>query len=233
MNAGDDFEQALATARPRSWPRPTATSAVVLLTAALSAGVSVAVSLAIDNPPRPTAASPTSVTNLGAIWGRALTGAAPQHEPLSQAEHQANQVPRGAHVDRRADAISFTGSTATITFVANPPNGRDMAFRSAGLENPTIEVRRGTRVRIHFVNGDSDSAHGWLLLEPVVTAGNQAHGPRAFPGSYAPVLGDPTSAGQAAEWITFRATTSGTYRYECPVPGHAAMGMQGTFVVNS
>jgi hypothetical protein len=26
-----------------------------------------------------------------------------------------------------------------MTFVANPPNARDMAFRSAGLENPTIE----------------------------------------------------------------------------------------------
>jgi plastocyanin len=41
-----------------------------------------------------------------------------------------------------------------------------------------------------------------------------------------------TFAGQPIETISFRATTDGAYRYECPVPGHAAMGMQGTFEVN-
>jgi plastocyanin len=119
-----------------------------------------------------------------------------------------------------------------MAIVANPPNGADMRFRAAGLENPTIEVARGALVKIQFVNGDSDSAHGWLLLNPMVRIGNIIHGPRAFAGAFA-LLGDPTSAGQPVTKITFRATQTGTYRYECPVPGHAAMGMQGAFVVRS
>lgn len=45
------------------------------------------------------------------------------------------------------------------------------------------------------------------------------------------MLGDPTSQGQPVETIRFRASTSGTYRYECPVPGHASMGIQGNFIV--
>jgi plastocyanin len=112
-----------------------------------------------------------------------------------------------------------------------------MRFRAAGLENPTIEVARGALVKVEFVkvefvNGDNDSAHGWLLLDPIVRIGSTVHGPRAFAGAFA-LLGDPTSAGQPVATITFRATRSGTYRYECPVPGHAAMGMQGTFVGRS
>lgn len=56
-----------------------------------------------------------------------------------------------------------------MAIVANPPNGADMRFRAAGLENPTIEVARGALVKIHFINADTDSAHGWLLLDRVVT----------------------------------------------------------------
>jgi plastocyanin len=107
-----------------------------------------------------------------------------------------------------------------------------MAFRAAGLENPTIEVTRNARVSVRFVNGDGDSAHRWLLLDPVVHVGRIVHGPRAFLGAFAQILGDPTSAGQPVETIAFRAAEPGTYRYECPVPGHAAMGMQGNFVVS-
>jgi plastocyanin len=108
-----------------------------------------------------------------------------------------------------------------------------MAFRSAGLENPTIEVPQGALVTIRFINGDSDSAHGWLLLDPIVQVGRSFHGPRAFPNAYAPILGDPTSQGEPEETIRFHATMSGTYRYQCPIPGHAAMGMQGSFIVTA
>jgi plastocyanin len=169
--------------------------------------------------------------NLGQIWGRAFAARATQHETLSRAEADENKVPAGATVDGAANLIRFSTHNATFTVVADPPNGRDMAFRIAGLENPTIQIPRGARVTIRFVNGDSDSAHGWLLLDPVVQVGSEVHGPRAFPGAYAPILGDPTPAGQPVEMIAFRATTDGTYRYECPVPGHAAMGMQGTLDV--
>jgi uncharacterized cupredoxin-like copper-binding protein len=136
-------------------------------------------------------------------------------------------------VDRSTNTIRFAGASVAITVVANSPNGRDMAFRAAGLDNPTIEVRQGATVAVRFVNGDSDSAHGWLLLDPVVQVGRTVHGPRAFPGANAPILGDPNASGQPMETIHFRASAQGTFRYECPVPGHASMGMQGSFVVGA
>jgi nitrite reductase (NO-forming) len=32
--------------------------------------------------------------------------------------------------------------------------------------------------------------------------------------------------------LTFTAASPGTYRYLCPVPGHAQKGMTGTFTVS-
>jgi plastocyanin len=174
--------------------------------------------------PTPTATH----VDLGALWGRVFEGRAPAYESLAAAEAQADQRPPGASVNRTTNTVRFTGAVAAITIVADPPNGRDMAFRAAGLENPTIEVTRNARMTVRFVNADGNSAHGWLLLDSVVRIGNVVHGPRAFPGAFAEILGDPTGAGQPVETIAFRAAELGTYRYECPVPRHAAMGMQGT-----
>jgi hypothetical protein len=181
-------------------------------------------------PRRPALAS--GRVDLGGLWGRVFAGRASAYESLGTAEAQADDVPANASVSKRANTIRVAGRTVALTIVANPPSGRDMAFRVAGLENPTIEVSRGAEVKIRFVNADSDSAHGWLLLDPVVQIGKTVHGPRAFAGAYAPMLGDPMPAGQPIEMISFHATRPGSYRYECPVPGHAAMGMQGAFVVS-
>jgi rusticyanin len=201
----------------------------LLLLAAVSVGAAVAIAAIAASavPDPPTAAGP----NLSAIIGRALAHRPTPHESLATAEAQADTVPAGALVNAMHRTVSFTGAHAALTIVASPPNGRDMAFRAAGLENPTIEVNRGAVVTIRFVNGDSDTAHGWMLLEPVVEVRGTTHGPRAFPGAFAPLLGDPTAAGQPLETVSFTATTPGSYVYECPVPGHAAMGMRGTFVV--
>jgi plastocyanin len=67
----------------------------------------------------------------------------------------------------------------------------------------------------------------------VVARRGTVHGPQAFPGANVRILGDPTTSGQPLETIRFRATTRGMFRYECPVPGHASMGMQGSFVVRA
>ena len=53
----------------------------------------------------------------------------------------------------------------------------------------------------------------------------------AFPGSAVWFLGNPTPAGMHAATLSFTATTPRTYRYLCPVPGHAQEGMTGTFTV--
>ena len=181
----------------------------------------------------PSRTTTSGQVDLGAIWGRAFKGRARAYEPLAAAERQSNLIPPGAQVSETSDTIRFDTENVTLTIVANPPTRRNMAFRSAGLENPTIDVPRGARITIQFVNRDSDSAHGWLLLDPVAWSGNSPHGPRAFPGSSATILGDPTAKGQPMETIHFTASASGTYRYECPVPGHAAMGMQGRLLVSA
>ena len=54
----------------------------------------------------------------------------------------------------------------------------------------------------------------------------------AFTGSALWFLGNPTSAGMHAGTISFTAGPPGTYRYLCPVPGHAQKGMTGTFTVS-
>jgi uncharacterized cupredoxin-like copper-binding protein len=55
----------------------------------------------------------------------------------------------------------------------------------------------------------------------------------AFAGAAVSFLGDPTSAGMHAATLSFTATTTGTYRHLCPVPGHAQEGMTGTFTVST
>ncbi len=54
----------------------------------------------------------------------------------------------------------------------------------------------------------------------------------AFTGSAVWFLGNPISAGMHAATLSFTASTPGTYRYLCPVPGHAQEGMTGTFIIS-
>ena len=212
------------------------------LAALCAAGVGAGVSAAVRTGADPTAARGGSTLrraampsatrgDVGAAMGRALAGNASEAVSLRPRRDTRECGPlRGRH--RSDDQHDPVQRKCVDGDRRQSANSVDMRFRAAGLSNPTIDVPRGALVTIHFINGDSDSAHGWMLLEPLVTVGKVVHGPRAFPGAFA-LLGDPTSAGQPAATISFRATRSGTYRYECPVPGHAAMGMQGNFVVRS
>jgi FtsP/CotA-like multicopper oxidase with cupredoxin domain len=200
--------------------------------AAAAIAVSSAIGLDFGAARSPRAATSSAARpDVGRIIGLALAHRPTDHESLAKAERDADEVPSNARIDIADNTVSFFGTRADLTIVASPPTGTDMAFRAAGLEDPTINVRRGTLVTIRLVNGDRDSAHGWMLLCPVVEVGGAPHGPRAFPGAFAPMLGDPTAAGQPLETISFRAGTVGSYVYACPVPGHAAMGMRGRFVV--
>lgn len=101
------------------------------------------------------------------------------------------------------------------------------------MVNPTLVVPAGGRVSIEVVNADPDTAHGL-----VITASTDIRSPMpmmsarpAFAGSQLWFLGNPTSAGMHAATLTFTATTPGTYRYLCAVPGHALKGMTGRFIV--
>jgi len=123
--------------------------------------------------------------------------------------------------------------SARLTIIASPPGSPDERFRIAGLTDPAIVVKAGTRITIQVINADPGAAHGLVVTAsgarpwmPMMTART------AFTGSALWFLGNPTPAGMHAGTISFTAGTPGTYRYLCPVPGHAQKGMTGTFTVS-
>jgi len=171
----------------------------------------------------------------GKIMGALDAGAPGARVSASEAARLGGEVPAGATVSRAQHRIAFAATTVRLTILASPAGGPDETFRAAGLVNPTITVKAGSRVRIEIINADPDTAHGLVVTAsgarsawmPMMTARP------AFPGSAAWFLGNPTSPGMHAATIAFTAATPGTYRYLCPVPGHAQEGMTGTFTVSS
>jgi rusticyanin len=163
--------------------------------------------------------------------GTGLAGRAPQNVPLSQVGALSEQVPAGASVDARTDAITFDAAAVSFTVVAIAPGKPDMTFTIAGLTDPAIIVPAGAKVTVRFINNDTDEAHGWLITgrKPPFEFGQPST--PALAGAFAGVIGDPTAAGDGANTITFTASGPGSYRYVCPMPGHAQMGMYGSFIV--
>jgi rusticyanin len=170
-------------------------------------------------------------TSIGKRIGLRLQGQAPAYLSTSQAAALAGQAPAGATVNKAADSITFTGTKVSFVVVSVLPGGADMTFRVAGLTNPAIVVPQGAQVTVRFINADPDQGHGWLVTseQPPFQFG-QSKVP-SISGAYAPLIGDPTSTGDGTETITFTAAAAGSYQYICPVPGHAQMGMHGTFTV--
>ncbi len=169
---------------------------------------------------------------MGQAMGSALAGRVGQ--PIAQAEATAlgAAVPAGATVDQAAKQITFQTSEVRLAVLASPPDGKDLTFRIAGLENPTIIVPRGATVTVQLINADPDMSHNWAVVSGAAPFSYMSMmTERAFAGASSAPLGDPTSAGLPSVTISFTATTAGTYTYLCQVPGHAAQGMYGTFQV--
>jgi rusticyanin len=171
-------------------------------------------------------------TDPGKIMGRLWADAPGPRVSAAQAAALGGQVPAGARIDRTANTITFTATTVRLTVLAGPSGGPGETFRIAGMVNPAIVVPAGTQVSIEVINADPDTAHGLVITAsqdttwmPMMTARP------AFTGSALWFLGNPTSAGMHAGTLTFTAATPGTYRYLCPVPGHARDGMAGAFTV--
>lgn len=171
----------------------------------------------------------------GKIMGSLFANAPGPRVSAAQADRLGSQIPAGATLDRAANRITFTGTSVQLTVVASPAGGPDETFRIAGLTDPAITVPAGAQVSIDVINADPDTAHGLVITAggntsswmPMMTARP------AFPGSAVWFLGNPTPAGMHAATLTFTASTAGSYRYLCPVPGHAQKGMTGTFTVSS
>lgn len=178
-----------------------------------------------------TFSDPSLAQFIGRKAGTGLAGRAPQNVPAGQVKALGEQVPAGASIDARTKTITFTGSTVSFTVVAIAPGQPDMTFSVAGLANPTIIVPTGARVTVRFINNDTDEAHGWLVTDhkPPFQFGQPAT--PVIAGAYAGVIGDPTAAGDGANTVSFTASSAGSYDYICPMPGHAQMGMYGSFIV--
>lgn len=172
-------------------------------------------------------------TDPGKVMGALFANAPGPHVSPTEATRLGNEIPSGAIADAAQHRITFSGSTVHLLVLASPSGGPDETFRIAGMVNPTITMKVGARVSMEVVNADSDTAHG-LVITAAGSASSwmpmMASAP-AFSRSALWFLGNPTSAGMHAGTLSFAATTPGTYRYLCPVPGHAQKGMVGTFVV--
>ena len=174
-------------------------------------------------------------TDPGKIMGALLANApGPRITPI-QATGLGNQSPSGASIDITHRVITLAGSTVSLIALASPAGGPDETFRIAGLVNPTLVVKTGARVTIQVVNADPNTAHGLVVT---TTGATSSYMPMmttspAFNGAAVWFLGDPTTAGMHQATLTFTATTPGTYRYICAVPGHAQKGMVGTFIVTT
>jgi plastocyanin len=172
-------------------------------------------------------------TDPGKIMGRLWADAPGPRVSPSAAARLGSQIPADAHADRTANTLTFTGSTVRLAVLASPQGGRDETFRIAGMTNPEIVLRAGAQVSIQLINADPDTAHGLVITAAMVTSWMPMMTAQpAFPGSALWFLGNPTAAGMHAGTLTFTAASPGTYRYLCPVPGHAQKGMTGTFTVS-
>ena len=168
---------------------------------------------------------------IGREAGTALAGDSPLTVRAAQVRTLGDQVPAGAKIDSCLNQITFTTPIASFVIEAVPPNNPDMTFRIAGLVNPTVVVPLNTQVRIEYINADSDEAHTFVITSANQPLTFRPAGPPAFAGAAAGAIGDPTAAGHGARDVAFTAGTTGTFRYLCPMPGHAEMGMYGNFVV--
>jgi rusticyanin len=170
----------------------------------------------------------------GKIMGALFADAPGTRVSPAQAATLGRQIPAGATVSRAQHTITFSGTTVRLVILASPAGGPDETFRMAGMTNPDITVKAGARVSIEVINADPETAQGLVITAsgarsswlPMLTASP------AFAGSAVWFLGNPTSAGMHAATLSFTAITPGTYRYLCPVPGHAQDGMTGTFSVS-
>jgi rusticyanin len=166
---------------------------------------------------------------MGALFAQAPGG----RVTPARAARLGTQTPAGATVSRAQHRITFSGASVRLVVLASPAGGSDETFRIAGMADPAITVDPGARVSMEVINADADTAHGLVITArhagyswlPMITSGP------AFAGSAVWFLGDRTSAGMHAGTLTFTASKAGTYRYLCPVPGHAQDGMAGTFIV--
>ncbi|MDA8297827.1 MAG: sulfocyanin-like copper-binding protein [Actinomycetota bacterium] len=171
-------------------------------------------------------------TDPGSVMGKLFADAPGVRVNSTVAAKLGDEVPAGATADRAANRLVFTSKTVGLVVLASPSMPKE-DFRIAGMTNPAVVVPVGSQVRIELINADSDMAHGLVVSAGGATAWMpMMSAPPAFSGAALWFLGAATSAGMHAGTFSFTASAPGSYRYFCPVPGHADDGMVGRFVVS-
>jgi rusticyanin len=206
-----------------------------LLTLVLAACASAAPPVGAAGPG--TASGPIGPDMMGGPFGAgmiagAIQGSATASVPLATADAAGRVAPPGAVVDRAANSVTFAGQQVAMTILGAPADGHDETFRLAGLTNPTIVVPAAAQVTLELINADAGMDHNWLLTnaQPPFAALTMMNAPVVL-GAATETLPKAASAALPATTITFRTMTPGRYTYLCSVPGHAAKGMYGTFIV--
>ncbi len=147
------------------------------------------------------------------------------------------QSEQGVTIDRVTNTITYHGTHDLLVPLAAPAalHLSGMQWEIDGLINPTVVVRNGAQVTVDLVNADRGYMHGFAVTKasPPFHEMAMMQGTAAFSGSFIMPILPETSQGQYHRSTQFAATTAGTYHYICPVPGHAAHGMAGKFVVSS
>jgi rusticyanin len=168
----------------------------------------------------------------GAVMGRLFANAPGDRVTALSATQLGNSRPPGP-VNTTGHRITFSGKSVHLTVIAGPSGGPGDTFRIAGLVDPTIAVKAGTRVSIEVINADATAANGFVVVAKgsAATSMPMMSATPAFSGSALWFLGNPTAAGMHAGTLSFIAGRAGNYHYLCPVPGHAQAGMVGGFIV--
>ncbi len=144
---------------------------------------------------------------------------------------------QGVTINRATNTITYHQSHDLLVPLAAPASLhlKGMQWEIDGLINPKVVVPQGAQVKVALVNEDQGYMHGFEVTtaNPPFAEMAMAQGSVAFSGGFVMPILPETSQGQYHHRSTqFTASRIGSYYYICPVPGHAAQGMAGQFVVN-
>ncbi len=146
----------------------------------------------------------------------------PPPNPIHPSSNSSIPIGTGGTVPPNGNKIDFTLSFQISSDFSK--YGFNVPVDSSGA-NPDIKVHSGDTVTIHLTN-PSHSFHAFgVVINP--------EDPNSIVWNSAYKTADsPMKPGESGD-ITFVAGTPGLYHYICTVPGHAALGMDGNFIVES